>query len=53
MERPIWVRMMDDFWIWDFDIMSFYLAVREEFLIWYLIPSRGAVWGTRPSIQHI
>ena len=24
--------MMDDSWIWDFDVLAFYLAVYEEFL---------------------
>ena len=33
----------------DFDVLSFYLAIHEEFLRQYLVPSRGAVWGTRLS----
>ena len=28
----IWIRMMDGSWIWDFDVLPFYLAIREEFL---------------------
>ena len=28
-------------------MLSFYLAFHEEFLRWYLVPSRGAVWVTR------
>ena len=39
--------MKDDSWIWDFVVLLFYLAVHEEFLRQYLVPSRGAVWGTR------
>ena len=39
--------MMDGSWIWDFDVLPFYLAIHEEFLRWHLVPSRGAVWGTR------
>ena len=35
--------MMDDSWIWDFDVLPFYLAIHEEFLRLYLVPSRGAV----------
>ena len=30
--------------------MPFYLATHEEFLRWHLVPSRGAVWGTRSSM---
>ena len=47
----IWIRIIDDSWIRNFDILPFYLALRREFLRWYLVPSRGAVWGTRPSIH--
>ena len=32
--------MMDDSWICDFDILQFYLAIREEFVRRYLVPSR-------------
>ena len=28
----IWIRMMDGSWIWDFDVLPFYLAIHEEFL---------------------
>ena len=41
---------MDDLGISDIDVLPFYLSNREEFLRWYLVPSRGAVWGTRSSI---
>ena len=37
--------MMDDSWVWDFDVLPFYLAIHEEFLRLYPVPSRGAVWG--------
>ena len=30
--------------------MPFYLAIHEEFLRYHLVPSRGAVWGTRFSM---
>ena len=33
--------MMDGSWIWNFDILQFYLVIREAFLRWYLVPSRG------------
>ena len=42
--------MMDGSWIWDFDVLSFHLAIHEEFLRYYLVPSRGAVWGTMSSM---
>ena len=41
--------MMDDSWVWDFDVLPLYLAIDEEFLRYYLVPSRGAVRGTRLS----
>ena len=31
-------------------VLPFYLAIHEEFLRYYLVPSRGAVWGTRFAI---
>ena len=31
--------MIDDSCIWDFDVLQFYLAVREEFLRRYLAPT--------------
>ena len=31
-EISIWIRMMDDSWIWDLDVLPFYLAIHEEFL---------------------
>ena len=37
---------MDDFWVWDFDVLQFCLAIHEEFMRYYLVPCRGAVWGT-------
>ena len=43
--------MMDKSWIWDFDVLPFYLAIHEEFLRQYLVPSRGAVWGTYSVIS--
>ena len=41
----------DDFSIWDFDVLPFYPAIREEFLRWYLVPSMGTVRGTRSPIS--
>ena len=42
--------MMGDSWIWDVDVLPFYLAIHNEFLRWNFVPSRRAVWGTRFSI---
>ena len=33
-----------------FDVLPFYLAIREEFLRYHLVPSKGAVCGTRSSM---
>ena len=41
--------MMDGSWVWDFVVLPFYLAIHEEFLRYYLVPSRGAVWVSRLS----
>ena len=38
MEQSIWIIIiMDGFYIWDLDVLWFYLAFREEFLRWYLV----------------
>ena len=42
--------MMNDSWIWDFDVLPVLPGNHEEFLRQYLVPSRGAVWGTRFAI---
>ena len=31
----------------EIDVLPFYLAINEEFLRAYLVPSRGAVWVTQ------
>ena len=32
------------------DVLSFHLAIHEEFLRWYLVPSKEAVWDTQTSL---